>query len=59
MRTEKERLLSALTQLNNILELTRDNEDRDFIVDRLSSVESELNRQLFHLISHERKGVER
>ena len=33
MRTEKERLLSALTQINNVIELTRDNQDKDFILE--------------------------
>jgi|TARA_B100000965_G_scaffold33217_1_gene24566 hypothetical protein len=57
MRTEKERLLSALTQLNNVIELTCDNQDKAFILDHISSVESELHRQLYQLICNERERI--
>ena len=57
MRTEKERLLSALTQLNNVIELTCDNQDKAFTLDHISSVESELHRQLYQLICNERERI--
>ena len=57
MRTEKERLLSALTQLNNVIELPCDNQDKAFILDLISSVESELHRQLYQLICNERERI--
>jgi predicted Zn-ribbon and HTH transcriptional regulator len=58
MRTEKERLLSALTQINNVIELTSDNQDKDFILEHLNSVETELHRQLYQLICNERERIQ-
>jgi len=44
--TEQERLILALTQINNVVELMKDNEWRTYIYGHLSTVKYELERQL-------------
>ena len=43
---EKERLLLALQQINNITNLIQDNQYKDYLYSKLISIEVELNRQL-------------
>jgi len=52
---EKERLLLALQQINNITSLIQDNQYKDFMYCKLVSVEVELQRQLTNLTYHERR----
>ena len=49
MITEKEKLLFAMWQVDNIIKLTEDNEYRQFIHSRMISVKYELLRQLTNL----------
>jgi hypothetical protein len=44
--TEIDRLFSAINQLDNIVELTKENEYKQFIHSRLISIKYELLRQL-------------
>ena len=44
--TEIDRLFSAINQLDNIVELTKENEYRQYIHSRLISIKYELLRQL-------------
>jgi hypothetical protein len=44
--TEQERLMLALTQVNNVAELTKNNEWKTYIYGHLSTVKCELERQL-------------
>jgi len=55
---EKERLLLALQQINNITSLIQDNQYKDFMYCKLVSVEVELQRQLTNLTHHERKRLQ-
>ena len=52
---EKERLLLALQQINNITLLLQDNQYKDFLYDKLISIDVELQRQLTNLTYHERR----
>ena len=52
---EKERLLLALQQINNITSLIQDNQYKQFLYGKLISVEVELQRQLTNLTYHERR----
>ena len=52
---EKERLLLALQQINNITSLLQDNQYKDFLYAKLISIEVELQRQLTNLTYHERR----
>jgi len=52
---EKERLLLALQQLNNITQLIQDNQYKDFLYGKLIGIEVELQRQLTNLTYHERR----
>jgi predicted RNA-binding protein with EMAP domain len=52
---EKERLLLALQQINNITNLIQDNQYKQFLYGKLISVEVELQRQLTNLTYHERR----
>ena len=52
---EKERLLIALQQINNITNLIQDNQYKEFLYGKLISVEVELQRQLTNLTYHERR----
>ena len=55
---EKERLLLALQQINNITNLIQDNQYKQFLYGKLISVEVELQRQLTNLTYHERRRVQ-
>ena len=55
---EKERLLLALQQINNITNLIQDNQYKDFMYCKLVSVEVELQRQLTNITYHERRRVQ-
>ena len=55
---EKERLLLALQQINNITNLIQDNQYKEFLYGKLISVEVELQRQLTNLTYHERRRIQ-
>ena len=55
---EKERLLIALQQINNITNLMQDNQYKEFLYGKLISVEVELQRQLTNLTYHERRRIQ-
>ena len=55
---EKERLLLALQQINNITSLLQDNQYKDFLYDKLISIDVELQRQLTNLTYHERRRIQ-
>ena len=56
---EKERLLLALQQINNIVNLIQDNQYKQFLYGKLISVEVELQRQLTNLTYHERRRLQK
>lgn len=43
---KREKLVSSLNHIDNIVELTKDNEWKTFLYQHLSSISCELNRQL-------------
>ena len=47
--TEQEKMLIALRQIDNIVKLTEDNEYRQYLYCKLSSVKCELERQIRNL----------
>ena len=47
--TELERIESALKQIDNVIELVKDNEWRQYLYQHLSPIHYELNRQLVNL----------
>ena len=51
--TEKEKLLFALTQIENVVKLTEDNEWKMYLYSHLSTVKYELERQLANLNVYE------
>jgi len=51
--TEKEKLILAIQQVDNIVNLISDNEYQQFLYLHLNSVHVELNRQLSNLIHKE------
>ena len=55
---EKERLLLALQQINNVTNLIQDNKYKDYLYGKLISVEIELQRQLTNITYHERRRVQ-
>ena len=55
---EKERLLLALQQINNITSLLQDNQYKDFLYAKLISIDVELQRQLTNLTYHERRRIQ-
>ena len=55
---EKERLLIALQQINNITNLIQDNQYKEFLYGKLISVEVELQRQLTNITYHERRRIQ-
>ena len=55
---EKERLLIALQQINNIANLIQDNQYKEFLYGKLISVEVELQRQLTNITYHERRRIQ-
>ena len=56
---EKERLLLALQQINNITQLIQDNQYKDFLYGKLIGIEVELQRQLTNLTYHERRRFQK
>ena len=58
MKTEKERLLRALTLINNIEECIVDNKWKKYLQDHLIVVEYELQRQLSLINADERRRVQ-
>jgi len=52
---EKERLLLALQQINNVTQLIQDNQYKDFLYGKLIGIEVELQRQLTNITYHERR----
>ena len=55
---EKERLLLALQQINNVTQLIQDNQYKDFLYGKLIGIEVELQRQLTNLTYHERRRLQ-
>ena len=55
--TEKERLLLAMMQINNVQKLTKDNKWRQYLHQHLGVVEYELERQLSLIRQDERRGL--
>ena len=55
---EKERLLLALQQINNITNLIQDNQYKDYLYGKLITIEVELQRQLTNITYHERRRVQ-
>ena len=55
---EKERLLIALQQINNITNLLQDNQYKDYLYGKLITIEVELQRQLTNITYHERRRVQ-
>ena len=51
--TEKEKLLFALTQIENVVKLTEDNEWKMYLYSHLSTIKYELQRQLANLNVYE------
>jgi hypothetical protein len=50
--TEKDKLMSALLQMDNVVHLTEDNEWKSYIHNQLISVKCELERQYTNLTGH-------
>tara|TARA_Y100001937_G_scaffold125035_1_gene190942 strand:+ start:356 stop:532 length:177 start_codon:yes stop_codon:yes gene_type:complete len=51
--TDRERLLFALTQVDNIVKLTEHNEWKNYLYNHLSPIKYELERQLSNLAESE------
>ena len=51
--TERERLLFALTQIDNVVKLTEENEWKNYLYNHLSPIKYELERQLTNLNVYE------
>ena len=58
MRTEKERLLKALTLINDIETCIIDNKWKKYLTDHLIVVEYELQRQLSLINADERRRIQ-
>ena len=58
MKTEKERLLKALTLINDIEECIIDNKWKKYLQDHLIVVEYELQRQLSLINADERRRIQ-
>ena len=58
MSTEKERMLSALTLINEVQTLTKDNKFEKYLHQHLIVVEYELQRQLRLINEDERRGLQ-
>ena len=58
MSTEKERLLQALTHINDVQNLTIDNKWKQYLHQHLIVVECELQRQLSLINADERRGLQ-
>ena len=55
---EKERLLLALQQINNITSLLQDNKYKNYLYSNLITIEVELQRQLTNITYHERRRIQ-
>ena len=51
--TDRERLLFALTQIDNVVKLTEHNEWKNYLYNHLSPIKYELERQLTNLNVYE------
>tara|TARA_R100001509_G_scaffold83404_1_gene47136 strand:- start:287 stop:469 length:183 start_codon:yes stop_codon:yes gene_type:complete len=51
--TEREKLLFALTQIDNVVKLTEENEWKNYLYNHLSPIKYELERQLTNLNVYE------
>jgi|TARA_B100000287_G_scaffold27313_2_gene25995 hypothetical protein len=58
MSTEKERMLKALTLINEVQSLTKDNQFEKYLHQHLIVVEYELQRQLSLINADERRGLQ-
>ena len=58
MSTEKERMLTALTLINEVQTLTKDNKFEKYLHQHLIVVEYELQRQLRLINEDERRGLQ-
>ena len=58
MKTEKSRLLAALTHINDVQTLTIDNKWKKYLHQHLVVVEYELQRQLSLINENERRGLQ-
>ena len=58
MKTEKERLLAALSHINDVQNLTIDNKWKKYLHQHLIVVEYELQRQLSLINENERRGLQ-
>ena len=58
MKTEKERLLAALSHINDVQNLTIDNKWKKYLHQHLIVVEYELQRQLSLINEDERRGLQ-
>tara|TARA_B100002019_G_scaffold151963_1_gene130926 strand:+ start:275 stop:493 length:219 start_codon:yes stop_codon:yes gene_type:complete len=58
MSTEKERMLKALTLINEVQSLTKDNQFEKYLHQHLIVVEYELQRQLSLINADERRRVQ-
>ena len=58
MKTEKERLLAALSHINDVQTLTIDNKWKKYLHQHLIVVEYELQRQLSLINEDERRGLQ-
>ena len=58
MKTEKERMLSALVHINDVQTLIKDNQFEKYLKDHLIVVEYELQRQLSLINADERRRIQ-
>ena len=58
MKTEKERMLQALTLVNDVQILIKDNQFEKYLQDHLIVVEYELQRQLSLINENERRRIQ-
>ena len=58
MKTEKERMLKALTLVNDVQTLIQDNQFEKYLQDHLIVVEYELQRQLSLINADERRRIQ-
>jgi hypothetical protein len=58
MKTEKERMLKALTLVNDVQTLIQDNQFEKYLQDHLIVVEYELQRQLSLINENERRRIQ-
>jgi len=55
---EQTRLILALYQVDNLVELTKDNEYKHYLYCKLSSIKCELERQLHNMVNPPKKTLE-